>query len=204
MPEPNADPSSSAPRSLTENRNCSIDIYDLPSGTTAPMVLQAIAKHRPVGEVYDSLVVETQGPDGKKFCLARIRFKMPYSASRLFQIGNQPGQGLYVQNNEKATVVFTPRPSPSTGNEEGTRVVIFRGPKEIVDLDNLRKVWKSKFIHQHTEKIVEGPVDEDGIREVEWTFCSFYWTSEVAHSLFNCEYRNHKDCSVRYGKDPCA
>lgn len=217
-----------APFALTSNRNCSIDICNMPPGTTTTMVLDAIAKFRPVGEIYDAHLtqIEINSHDvplhdpfsrphvdpshtheyykhRKHVCVARIRFKAAHSAARLFQIGNRPGLGLYIQG-VKALVVFTAYPRPSVGNEDGTRVVIFKGPKEIVSPENLRRVWGAKFFHANTQKVIVGPVDARGVREVEWRFHSFWWSAEVAYSLFRCEYRNRRDCEVRYGKDPCA
>lgn len=215
---------------MTSNRNCSIDILNMPAGTTTSMVLDAIAKFRPVGEIYDAHVTQIQVDDDnlplhdhfdrpvmadpsrahdeyykhvKHVCVARIRFKAAHSAARLFQIGNKPGLGLYIQG-VKAVVVFTAHPRPNMTNEDGTRVVIFRGPKEIVAPENLRRVWGGKFFHSNTQRVIMGPVDARGVREVEWRFNSFWWTAEVAHSLFRCEYRNRWDCEVRFGKDPCA
>lgn len=134
----------------------------------------------------------------------RVRFKHAHSAARVFQIGNQPGLGFFV-GGTKTTVVFSPGLAEPMPHEEGTRVVVFRGPKNIINPDKLRSVWGHKFAHgEQTQQIVEGPVDKKGIMEVTWCFHSFYWVGELAHSLFNCEYRNRHDCEVHYGRDPCA
>lgn len=223
----------------------------MPPGTTTGMVLDAIAKFRPVGEIYDAhmaqIEVDENGvplhdlfsqppvqddedddghhayalpsspsyyhphayyhhkhkPVKRHVCVARIRFKAAHSAARLFQIGNKPGLGLHFQG-VRARVVFTAYPRPCMDNEDGTRVVVFKGPRAVVAPENLRRVWGAKFLVANTQKVVVGPVDARGVREVEWRFNSFWWCAEVAHSLFRCEYGGRGDCEVRYGKDPCA
>lgn len=202
----------------------------MPAGTTTGMVLDAIAKFRPVGEIYDthlaqvavdhggvplydpflgSLARHSHSPTNESYqsmkhvCVARIRFKAAFSAARLFQIGNKPGLGLYIQG-VKAVVVFTEYPRPSMENEVGTRVVIFRGPEQTVSPENLRRVWGAKFFEESTQRVILGPVDTRGIREVEWHFHSFWWGAEVAFSLFNHEYHHRGGYEARFGRDPCA
>lgn len=214
----------------------------MPAGTTKSMVLDAIAKFRPVGEIYDTHLTQIQvdehnrplkndpawdhpvlanggGRDPgrahetyyqhvKHVCAARIRFKAAHSAARLFQIGNKPGLGLYLQG-VRAVVVFTAHPRASTANEPGTRVVVVRGPKELVSPAHLRRVlWGADhgfFGAGSTQRVLVGPVDARGWREVEWRFTSFWSCAEVAYSLFRCaQYRHGWDCEVRFGRDPCA
>lgn len=197
---------STAPATLRNNQNATVDIYDLPTGATTSAVLDAVAQHRPIGVVYAAGPILTcpHGHDQAPVRTIRVRFKHAHSAARLFQIGNQPGLGFFVRSH-KATVIFSPEVGEPMAHEEGTRVVVFRGPKEIVKPDNLRSVWRRKFAHsEQTQRIVNGPVNKKGVKEVTWVFHSFYWTAELAHSLFYNEYRNRRDCSVRYSNDPCA
>lgn len=165
-------------------------------------VLDAIAQRSPVGYIYKSELLEATGSGGIALRVARIRFKAPDSASCLFQIGNQPGMGLYI-GGTRVGVRFT-RASTSAYTAEGTRAVVFRGPKRIVDADNLKRVWGGSFVWDQVDEVRHGPVGFDGIREVEWRFYEFAWGSQVAKCLFESEYGHRKDCSAWYGVDPCA
>lgn len=189
---------------LSANRNCSVDIYNLPRGTTMSQVLAAVAHHRPVGLIYkcDLLQVTERAGSVPALSIARIRFKSPDSASFLFQISNQTGLGFYI-GGTKVGVRFT-RLSTSAYMAEGTRVVIFRGPKDVVDTENLKRVWGGNFVLDQVEKVTAGSVGVGGIQEVEWRFFEFAWGAQVAKCLFENSYGLREDCSAWYGVDPCA
>ena len=191
------------PPAVHANRNCSVDIFNLPEGTTMSHVLDAVACHRPVGHIYKCDLLQAVGNGGRALRAARVRFKAPESAARLFQIGNQPsGLGLYVRG-AKVGVRFA-RVSTSAYSAEGTRVVVFRGPKHVVHADNLRGVWGGEFLGDQVQKVIQGAAGADGIREVEWRFNEFAWGAQVAKCLFEDRYGRRGDCSARYGVDPCA
>ncbi|KUI59955.1 hypothetical protein VP1G_07216 [Cytospora mali] len=187
---------------LRANDNCSVDIYDLPEGTNLSQVLYSISQHSPVGHIYKCELLEATGCDSSALRVVRIRFKTPDSASILFQIGNQSGSGFYIDGT-KVRVRFT-RLSTSAYLAEGTRVVVFRGPKDIVDTDNLKRVWGGSFLWDQVEKVVQGPVRVGGVQEVEWCFFEFAWGAQVAKSLFENAYGRREDCLSWYGVDPCA
>lgn len=169
-----------------------------------PQVLDAIAHHRPVGLIYKCDLLQAASPAGNGSALpvARVRFKSPDSASFLFQVGNQTGLGLYIKGT-KVGIRFA-RLSTSAYVAEGTRVVVFRGPKSIVDTDNLKRVWGGTFLLDQVEKVIRGPVGVGGIQEVEWRFFEFAWGAQVAKSLFDNAYGRRADCLAWYGDDPCA
>lgn len=188
---------------MSANRNCSIDIYNLPEGTTLSQVLDTIARHRPVGHIYKCELLQV--PNRREVSMlrvVRIRFKTPDSASCLFRIGNQPGLGLRI-NGTKTDVRFTRLPT-SAYTAAGTRAVVFRGPRDVTSVDNLKRVWGDRFLWNQVEKVMQGPVGLNGIREVEWRFYEFAWGAQVAKCLFEDMYGQSEDCSARYGVDPCA
>lgn len=131
-----------------------------------------------------------------------MRFKAPESAACLFQIGNQPGLGLHVRG-VRVGVRFA-RLETAAYRGEGTRVVVFRGPREVVHADNLRRVCGGEFVWEQVERVVQGRVGADGVREVECRFFEFAWGAQVAKCLFENRYGRREDCSVWYGVDPCA
>lgn len=191
--------------SFSTNRNCSVDIYNLPEGTTMSQVLAAIAHHRPVGLIYKcDLLQATGGPgSGPALSVARIRFKSPASASFLCQIGNQTGLGLYIGGTKVG--VRLARFSTSAYTAEGTRVVIFRGPKDVIDTENLKRVWGGSFVLGQVEKVTTTrSIGVEGVQEVEWRFYEFAWGAQVAKCLFDNAYGRREDCSAWYGVDPCA
>ncbi|ROV88850.1 hypothetical protein VMCG_10177 [Cytospora schulzeri] len=181
---------------LSANRNCSVDIYNLPEGTAPSQVLAAIAQHRPVGLIYKfDLLQNTDRPNagnrGTGLSVARIRFKSPHSASLLFHIGNQTGLGLYIRGT-KVGVRFT-RVLTYAYMAEGSRVVVFRGPKDIVDRDNLKRIWSDNSLLDQVDKVTPGPAGVDGIQEVEWRFFEFAWGAQVAKCLFDDAYGRRQD-----------
>lgn len=201
---------------LATNRNCSVDIYNLPDGTTLSQVLAAIAHHRPVGEIYKCDLLQVVGPatgstsTSSILSVARVRFKSPASASLLFQIGcssqttttTAGGSGLYVRG-ERVGVRFT-RLATSAYVGGGTRVVVFRGPGAVVNGENLRRVWGGTFLLDRVERVTTGSVGLGGIQEVEWRFFEFAWGAQVAKCLFEDVYGRRGDCSAWYGEDPCT
>lgn len=185
------------------NRNCAVTIWNLPGGTTEAMIIEAITAHKPIGKVYACDVYVIPGPDNipPAMTVATVRFMLPESATRLVLIGNRPehDQGIFVKG-KRAKITLSHRAQPAYLQEPASRVVIFRGPRNIVNPMALRKLWGIK---EQTERLIMGKV-EKGMCEIEWRFCSFAFNAEPAFAVFENAYGNRKDCSVRYGVDPCA
>lgn len=184
------------------NRNCAVTIWNIPDGTTESNLLEAIAKHRPVGKIFACDVYVIPGPNNvpPAMSVATVRFMRPESATRLVQISVDPAKGFDVGGN-KARMTLAARPKPAYLQQPAaSRVVIFRGPRVIVNPVALRRLWGFK---EQTERIVVGKI-ENGRCELEWRFCSFDYNAEPAFVVFNELYGKRKDCSVEYGVDPCA
>ncbi|POS77027.1 hypothetical protein DHEL01_v204582 [Diaporthe helianthi] len=183
------------------NRNCSVTIWNLPNNTTEPLIIEAITAHKPIGKVYACDVYVIPGPNNNPPAMpvATVRFMQPESATRLVLIGNDPQKGIFVKG-KQAKITLSQRAQPAYLTEPASRVVIFRGPRAIYNPMALRKLWGIK---EQTEKLVIGKV-EKGICEIEWRFCAFAWNAEPAFCVFEKVYGKRKDCSVRYGVDPCA
>lgn len=184
------------------NRNCAVTIWNLPDGTTEPMVLEAIAEHKPIGSnIYACDVYVIPGPNNipPAMSVASVRFMRPETATRLVQIGNKDDQGIYVKG-KRAKITLAHRPQPVYLKKPASRVVFFRGPHVIVNPVALRKLWGFK---EQTERLIIGKV-EKGLCEIEWRFCSYAYNAEPALCVFEDVYGKREDCSVRYGVDPCA
>lgn len=183
------------------NRNCAVTIWNLPDGTTEPMILEAIAEHKPIGKIYACDVYVIPGPNNvpPAMSVASVRFMRPESATRLVQIGNKDDQGIFVKG-KRAKITLAHRHQPACLKEPASRVVFFRGPHSVVNPVALRKLWGFK---EQTERLIIGKV-ENGLCEIEWRFCSYAYNAETAFCVFEDVYRKREDCSVRYGVDPCA
>ncbi|KAK7701661.1 hypothetical protein SLS64_010109 [Diaporthe eres] len=184
------------------NRNCAVTIWNLPDGTTEPMILEAIAEHKPNGSnIYACDVYVISGPNNipPAMSVASVRFMRPETATRLVQIGNKDDQGIYVKG-KRAKITLAHRPQPAYRKEPASRVVIFRGPHIIVNPVSLRKLWGFK---EQTERLIIKKA-EKGLCEIEWRFCSYAYNAEPAFCVFEDAYGKREDCSVRYGDDPCA
>jgi hypothetical protein len=183
------------------NRNCAVTIWNLPDGVTGPMIIEAIAAHKPIGKIYACDVYVIPGPNNvpPAIPVASVRFMLPESATRLVLIGNRPEQGIYVKG-KRAKITLAHRPQPAYLKEPASRVVFFRGPRAIVNPIALRKLWGIK---EQTERLIIGKV-EKGICEIEWRFCSYAYNAEPAFAVFENVYGKREDCSVRFGVDPCA
>lgn len=185
------------------NRNCAVSIWNLPNGTTEPMIIAAIAAHKPIGKICACDVYVIPGPNNvpPAMPVAVVRFMQPQSATRLVQIGIDPDpkKGIYVKG-KRAKITLSHRPQPAYLSEPASRVVIFRGPRAIVNPMALRKLWGIK---EQTERLIIGKVDKD-ICEIEWRFCAYAYNAEPAFCVFEDVYGKREDCSVRYGVDPCA
>jgi hypothetical protein len=183
------------------NRNCAVTIWNLPDGVTEPMIIEAIATHKPIGKIYACDVYVIPGPNNVPAAMpvASVRFMKPESATRLVLIGNNPQQGIHVKG-KRAKITLSHRPQPAYLQEPASRVVLFRGPRSIVNPAVLRKLWGIK---EQTDRLIVGKV-ERGICEIEWRFCSYAYNAEPAYVAFENVYGGREDCSVRYGIDPCA
>lgn len=183
------------------NRNCAVTIWNLPDGVTEPMIIEAIAAHKPIGSIYTCDVYVIPGPNNipPAMPVASVRFMRPESATHLVLIGNTPEQGIQVKG-KRAKITLAHRPQPAYLKEPASRVVFFRGPRAIVNPIALRKLWGFK---EQTERLIIGKV-ENGICEIEWRFCSYAYNAEPAFCVFENVYGKREDCSVRYGVDPCA
>lgn len=186
--------------SVGTNRNCAVTIWSIPDGSTESMILEAIAEHKP-GKVLACDVYVIPGPNNvpPAMSVASVRFMRPEAATRLVQIGNKPDQGIYFKG-KRAKIAFAHRPQPAYLKEPASRVVIFRGPRAIVNPIALRKLWGFK---EQTETINVGKV-EKGMCQIEWRFCSYAYNAEPAFCVFDDLYGRCEDCSVEYGVDPCA
>lgn len=184
------------------NRNCGVTIWNLPDGTTEPMILEAIAEHKPNGSnIYACDVYVIPGPNNipPAMAVASVRFMRPESATRLVQIGNNPEQGIFVKG-KRAKITLAHRHHPAYLKQPASRVVFFRGPHSIVNPVALRKLWGFK---EQTERLIISKV-EKGLCEIEWRFCSYANNAELALGVFEDAYGKREDCSVRYGVDYCA
>lgn len=185
------------------NKNCAVAIWNLPNNTTEPMIIEAITAHKPIGKVYACDVYVIPGPNNvpPAMPVAVVRFMQPHSATRLVQIGNDPDpeKGIFVKG-KRAKITLSHRSQPAYLSEPASRVVIFRGPRDIVNPTALRKLWGIK---EQTERLIVGKADK-GICEIEWRFCAYAYNAEPAFCVFENVYGKREDCSVRYGVDPCA
>lgn len=165
------------------------------------MIIEAISQHKPIGKIYACDVYVIPGPNNMppKMPVASVRFMQPESATRLVLIGNKADQGIYVKGN-RAKITLAHRPHSACLKDPASRVVIFRGPRSIVNPVALRKLWGFK---EQTERLIIGKV-EKGMCEIEWRFCSYAYNAEPAFCVFEDVYGKREDCSVRYGIDPCA
>lgn len=183
------------------NRNCAVTIWNIPDGTTEPMILKAITEHRPIGNIYACDVYVIPGPNNipPAMSVASVRFMRPESATRLVLIGNDPEQGIFVKG-KRAKITLAHRYQPAYYREHVSRVVFFRGPRSIVNPAELRRLWGIK---EQTERLIIRNVDK-GVCEIEWRFCAYAYNAEPAFCVFEDSYGKREDCSVRYGVDPCA
>ncbi|KAJ0117467.1 hypothetical protein J7T55_003883 [Diaporthe amygdali] len=167
--------------SVGTNRNCAVTIWSIPDGSTESMILEAIAEHKP-GKVLACDVYVIPGPNNvpPAMSVASVRFMRPEAATRLVQIGNKPDQGIYVKG-KRAKITLAHRPQPAYLKEPASRVVIFRGPRAIVNPIALRKLWGFK---EQTETINVGKV-EKGMCQIEWRFCSYAYNAEPAFCVFD-------------------
>lgn len=190
-----------ATSATSTNRNCAVTIWNLPDGTTEPMILEAIAEHKPIGKIYACDVYVIPGPNNipPAMPVASMRFMRPESATRLVKTGNNPDQGIFVKG-KRAKITLAQRSQPAYLKEPASRVVFFRGPHSIINPVALRKLWGFK---EQTERLIISKV-EKGLCEIEWRFCSYAYNAEPAFCVFEDVYGEREDCSVRYGDDPCA
>ncbi|KAG8162253.1 hypothetical protein KVR01_008018 [Diaporthe batatas] len=180
----------------SQNRNCGVTIWNLPKNTTEPMIIEAITAHSPIGKVYACDVYVIPGPNNvpPAMAVASVRFMGAESATRLVLIGNDPDpeKGIFVKG-QRAKIRLACHHQPAYLSEPASRVVIFRGPRAIVNPVALRKLWGTM---EQTEKLIIGKV-EKGICEIEWRFCAYAYNAEPAFHIFQDLYGEREDCSVR-------
>lgn len=161
--------------------NTSLWITGLPAGCTTSMLLKGIAEVGHVGKIWCTHINKEEPENGKPFAAAKVVFFYREGAENLlratkegkFRVGGRRPRGTW--NRVKS--------APQKEGTTRSRVVLIRGPAELVNREVL-DAWFSKLFCYQTEEVTEWEYKVDwkgqGWRTLEWRFGSHRCQAEAA------------------------
>ncbi|KAK3403394.1 hypothetical protein B0T20DRAFT_328114, partial [Sordaria brevicollis] len=180
----------------SREENCRLILTNLPRGITEKTLLDALSLHRPLGRVWGCRVAPAAL--GSKTTTADLIMFTERDAQKVFFLVNRGrlaigGLNTIIRYNTAHPIV------PERPLAPLSRSLVFRGPKEIVDVHRLYRFLSSKMKFQ-TQDVYVADVNEEE-RIVEWVFASYQGQAQVAKAILKHEYPN---LILRYGEDPMA
>lgn len=180
---------------IPENQNTSLYISGMGPDTKFSDILAAI---RGVGKIY-SLYVNPP-LEVHTGCAAKLAFFTRAAAEKFFN----DTRGGFLVRGYSATVRWNRiRVPEQTVHKDGSRVVIIRGPKFIVNIKVISKVIDGNIRYYDMEKASVKPLDGiEGFAEMELHFGCFRAQAHSALIVLNRELGGPR-FRVNYGTDPC-
>lgn len=180
---------------IPENQNTSLYISGMGPDTKFSDILAAI---RGVGKVYSLYVNPPM--EIHTGCAAKLTFFTRAAAGKFF---NNTRGGFLVRG-YSATVRWNRiRVPEQTIHKDGSRIVIIRGPKYIVNVKVISKVIDDNIRYYDMEKASLKPLDGmEGFAEMELHFGCFRAQAHSALIVLNRELGGAR-FRVSYGTDPC-
>ncbi|KAK1729074.1 hypothetical protein CaCOL14_007868 [Colletotrichum acutatum] len=185
---------------VKDNENTALFITGLPANCDHTLLLKAVAGCAPVGKVYATVINAPKPIEGRLLTAAKLVFFSRAGAENCFRAIKQR---RLIVGGLRPRVVWNRIKSAAQPNNSRSRVILIRGPSELVRRDVLDRWFSKKFSYQ-TEDVLERRVPQAGVTVLEWRFGSFRAQAEAA-TMFMCE--NELDGTKlewRWGVDPCA
>jgi hypothetical protein len=168
---------SNQPANIPDSENCSLWITELPADLTYHELLGAVKN---AGRVWQTVI---NLPDGSRHqkAAAKLTFFTPEEAQALLARSNRHGTGLpglLVRNHRGLVRHNRNRVPRAVEPDNHSRVVVIKGPKEIVNVDYLSAFFRAKFRFETDEILpwVTGQV----INILEWRFGSYRCQAQSA------------------------
>lgn len=183
---------------IPEHENTSLWIVGLYAAMDTARLLSSIAHLGPTGKIWATVISNAQPEKGHAGSAAKIVFFDRVGAERLKQaieegrLNGIVGRAVRVTFNRIRSAPQTPT--------ESSRVLLIRGPGQLVNRTFLDQLFTSRFVYQ-TEAV--NVLEQTMLHtSIEWRFGSFRSQAQSAGMLLSREYGNV--INWVYGRDPCA
>lgn len=183
------------------DNNAALWVKNLPPGCTIRQLIRGITSVGPTGRILFSKIVPPFRPTHQ--WAAKVVFATREEAQRLRGLAQK---GEFIMEGRRIWADWHRYFSSSfLALEPITRVLIIEGPKNIVNIYNLDRMFQKELKKVDTEEVImnELPTGADGVRRrsIVWRFGSWYDQAETAVQQLEAKYPG---IEVRYGLDPCA
>ncbi|EXF74356.1 hypothetical protein CFIO01_10400 [Colletotrichum fioriniae PJ7] len=185
---------------VKDEENTALFITRLPANCTHTILLKAMACRAPVGKVYATVINDADPAAGKRYAAAKVVFFDRSGAENCFRAIKQ---GRLVVGGRRPRVVWNRIKSAGQPDTSNSRVVLIRGPSELVRRDVLDSWFSKKFSYQ-TEDVLVRRVQQAGVTVLEWRFGSFRAQAEAATMFMSENELDGTKLEWRWGVDPCA
>lgn len=188
-----------------QDYNCALTLKKLPDGTTYQEVFDALAAHWPLDKITEIDIFRPDPTQNRLRTEALVQFATPEGALRLRRIFRDHGflvRGVRVKVRPAASAGRAARTLIDPGFPDQCRVILLRGPADFVnrqDLENCSRSYMGNYIY---DRLIEGQIQPDGTRMVEWRFTTVSDASINRTFLPLCK-RDTK-IEIQWGIDPCA
>jgi hypothetical protein len=189
---------------LNTSQNCSLYITNLPATTTVKILLQALTRHGPFDRIYACHVTPPKQTPGFRTATAKLTTFTRGGAERLLAFINQR---RLILGTLTADATWNRRftPPPPQLPPDVTRVLIIRGPRDIVNGDALAAFFRAPphGLRFHTQGVFFTDTAAAAERTMGWQFGSYPGQAEAARRALLCG-RWAGLVEVEFGRDPCA
>ncbi|KAG7048799.1 f-box domain-containing protein [Colletotrichum scovillei] len=185
---------------VKDNENTALFITGLPADCNHTMLLKAVAGCAPVGKVYATVINAPKLIEGQLFTAAKLVFFNRTGAENCFKAIKQK---RLIVGGCRPRVVWNRIKSAAQPNTSRSRVILIRGPSELVRRDVLDRWFSKKFSYQ-TEDVLVRRVPQAGVTVLEWRFGSFRAQAEAATMYMSENELEGTKLEWRWEVDPCA
>ncbi|KXH62235.1 hypothetical protein CNYM01_06959 [Colletotrichum nymphaeae SA-01] len=185
---------------VKDEENTALFITGLPANCTHTMLLKAVACCAPVGKVYATVINAPDPAAGKLYAAAKMVFFNRSGAENCFRAIKER---RLIVGGRRPRVVWNRIKSAGQPDTSNSRVVLIRGPSELVRRDELERWFSKKFSYQ-TEDVLVREVPQAGVTVLEWRFGSFRAQAEAATMFMSENKLDGTKLEWRWGLDPCA
>ncbi|KXH33264.1 hypothetical protein CSIM01_03178 [Colletotrichum simmondsii] len=185
---------------VKDNENTALFITGLPADCNHTMLLKAVAGCAPVGKVYATVINAPKLIEGQLFTAAKLVFFNRTGAENCFKAIKQK---RLIVGGRRPRVVWNRIKSAAQPNTSRSRVILIRGPSELVRRDVLDR-WFSKKFSYETEDVLVRRVPQAGVTVLEWRFGSFRAQAEAATMYMSENDLEGTKLEWRWEVDPCA
>ncbi|KAK3685263.1 hypothetical protein B0T22DRAFT_492216 [Podospora appendiculata] len=182
---------------IPREESCSLFLTNLPKGTTVATLLNHICEFAPIGKIYATHVSDADAVLGYQHAAAKVIMFTRAGAQRLLNLCND--NQLVIGGNVIRGVWNRILSPEFAGDAHLSRVLQITGPQEVVNLERLEALFRSKFDYELQSVFFVSEVDDT--RVMEWQFGSYRAQAEVAKLILKREWPG---LVIRFGTDPCA